>query len=159
MAQNKGQMAHSKEKTDFSDLVDEISTDERCLRMKQYTQHGNVSTYDHCMNVARTSYRLGKLLRLRLNEKELVRGAFLHDYFLYDWHHHDGRWHGFTHSDSAARNAAEDFDISPREENIIKSHMWPLTLRHLPRSREAAIVCIADKLCSAKETLFQRGKH
>ena len=151
-------MGKTKEKTDFSALINEISTDERCLRMKQFTQHGNVSTYDHCFSVAEASYRIGKILHLKINEDELVRGAFLHDYFLYDWHHHDKPWHGFTHSRSAAENASRDFDLTPREENIIKSHMWPLTLRQIPRSKEAVIVCIADKLCSAKETIFQRRK-
>ena len=130
--------------------------------MKSFTQHGMTSVFEHTISVAKYSLKMANVLEkfgAKIDRRSLVRGAILHDYFLYDWHHHDGRWHGFTHSDSAARNAAEDFDISPREENIIKSHMWPLTLRHLPRSREAAIVCIADKLCSAKETLFQRGKH
>ena len=142
----------------FTELVDEFSRDERCARMKQFTQHGVVSTYDHCMDVAKTSYRLGKILHLNVREKELVRGAFLHDYFLYDWHSHDKQWHGFTHPATAAENAGRDFSLTPREKNIIESHMWPLTLRQIPRSKEALLVCLADKYCSAKETLFRRKR-
>ena len=138
------------------DLLEKIKDDPKTLRMKDYTQHGKVSTYDHCLDVAKTSYRLSRGLRLKVKEKELVRGAFLHDYFLYDWHHHDGKWHGFTHPDEAARNAKRDFDLTDTEEDIIKSHMWPLTLRQIPKSREAALVCIADKICSLKETLLKR---
>ena len=141
---------------DFSELVSELSNDDRCKKMKNFSQHGRINTYDHCMDVAKTSYRMGKKLHLHLNEDELVRGAFLHDYFLYDWHHHDKHWHGFTHAAEAASNAANDFDLTDREKNIIESHMWPLNLTRLPRSKEAALVCVADKVCSLKETLFYR---
>ena len=142
--------------TEFNDIIEKLKDDERCKRMEKYVQHGKVSTYDHCMSVAETSHRLGKLLHLKLDEEELVRGAFLHDYYLYDWHHHDGRWHGFTHSKKAAENAARDFDLSPKEKNIIKSHMWPMNISRIPKSKEAVLVCIADKYCSLKETLFHR---
>ena len=145
-----------KEQDHFSELVREISRDEKTLRMKEYVQHGKVNTYDHCYAVAKTSYRLGKMLHLRFRERELVRGAFLHDYYLYDWHHYEGRWPGLTHPGMAADHAGRDFQLSSVERDIIESHMWPLTIRKIPRSTEAALVCAADKLCSLRETLFDR---
>ena len=48
--------------------------------------------------------------------------------------------------------------LTRKEENIIRSHMWPLTFWHYPQSREAVIVCLADKIVSTKETLFKRKK-
>ena len=33
--------------------------------------------------------------------------------------------------------------------------MWPLTLFHMPTSKEALIVTIADKYCAINETLGQ----
>ena len=91
----------------------------------------------------------------------LLQGAMLHDYFLYDWHenHHDENgWHGFSHAETALRNAREDFDIDPQVAHIIHSHMWPLNITRIPRTREAWIVCIADKWVSGRETLFHRSK-
>lgn len=38
-------------------------------------------------------------------------------------------------------------------QHIITTHMWPLTLRFVPRSREAVLVCMADKYCSTLETV------
>ena len=36
--------------------------------------------------------------------------------------------------------------------------MWPLTFRHVPRCREAVIVCLADKYCAMVESMFQRSR-
>ena len=47
------------------------------------------------------------------------------------------------------------YDINDKEKEIIETHMWPLTITKFPKSIEAKIVCIADKLCSSKETIFR----
>ncbi|MGX8703383.1 MAG: HD domain-containing protein, partial [bacterium] len=91
--------------------------------------------------------------------RELVRAAFLHDYFLYDWHKQGDKFHGYHHPDIAADNALRDFELTKREENIIRSHMWPLTFRHLPKSREAYIVSLSDKIVSTRETIRGRKER
>ena len=49
--------------------------------------------------------------------------------------------------------------LSTLERNIILAHMWPLAL-HLPHSREAWVVSLADKMCATAEVvqLFKRMK-
>lgn len=140
-------------------LLKECLESHEARRMKNYIQHGSISTYDHCRNVVRVSYWLSARLRIRVDEKALARGAFLHDFYLYDWHDKDPshRLHGFSHPRQACQNARRYFKIGKKEAEIIRCHMWPLTLRHMPRSREALIVCVADKYCSLLETLFGRG--
>ena len=120
---------------------------------KNYIQHGDVTVFDHCIAVAEYSCRIAEFLHLSVNRKVLIRGALLHDYFLYDWHdkangHH---WHGFTHPGTALHNASEDWKLTPVEREIIKKHMFPLTPIP-PTCREAWLVCLADKICAAKET-------
>ena len=146
------------DETEFDRLFAEVNKDKKLNQMQAFIQHGQVTTYDHVIDVARMSYRINRKFRIGAREKELVRGALLHDYFLYDWHHWDGPLHGPHHPKVALKNARRDFSLTKREENIIRSHMWPLTLFHYPRTREAVIVCIADKICSARETLFARKK-
>ena len=133
-----------------------LAADPRTRQMTAFCQHGRVSTYEHCLNVAEMSLEIDEKLHANCQRQELVRGAMLHDYFLYDWHHWGGHGHGFSHAHQAAENAVRDFDISEIEKQIIESHMWPLNLSKLPRSREAWIVCLADKVCSLKETLTER---
>jgi len=142
----------------FSLLLQGWSDTEQAQQMRQYCQHGRISTYDHCISVARTSFWLNRRLHLGGDEAILVRGAFLHDFYLYDWHDCSDicRWHGFVHPAIALRNADARYALNDRERNIIASHMWPLTLRHVPRCREAAVVCLSDKTCSLRETLFCR---
>ena len=64
--------------------------DERLMKMKEYVQHGDVSTYDHAVLVAFYSCMLACRLRLKYDERALIRGALLHDYYLYDWHRERG---------------------------------------------------------------------
>lgn len=150
-----------------------LRQDPKVLSMKQFRQHGSTSTYDHVMRVARLSLAMDKHLHVGSDEQVLARAAVLHDYYLYDWHIYKKNWnrqmsseserlrnlfhkHGFTHPEVAMENADRDFSLNEKERNIIRSHMWPLTFFHVPRSREAVLVCIADKICTVGEAFHRR---
>jgi len=125
--------------------------------MKRFTQHGETTVFEHCVAVAKYSlliaYSLEKLFRIEIDKDSLVRGALLHDYFLYDWHEkgQGRRFHGFTHPGVALKNADRDFDLNEIEKDIIVKHMFPLT-PFLPSHRESFIVSLADKWCALAET-------
>ncbi len=135
----------------------DIILSDRGQQMKQFTQHGTTSVFEHCVSVAKYSllfsYFLEKTLRIKCDKTSLVRGALLHDYFLYDWHESDPshRLHGFTHPYAALKNASADFKLNDIEKDIICKHMFPLT-PFLPRFRESVIICLADKWCALCET-------
>ena len=125
-----------------------------------FIQHGSVSVHSHSIRVAECSLKLEKFLEklgIHCHERDLVRGALLHDYFLYDWHDPEPwhRLHGFRHPFFALRNAEDDFTLGERERNIIARHMFPL-VPVPPTCREAWIVCGADKLVALRETLDSR---
>lgn len=119
---------------------------------REFIQHGDVTVYAHVTSVARASLsfaeRLGRA-GISVDRASLLRGALLHDYFLYDWHDPDPshRLHGFRHPFFALARAEEDFELTPRERNIIVRHMFPL-VPVPPTCREAWIVCLADKWCA-----------
>lgn len=125
-----------------------------------FIQHGDVTVYAHVLSVARASLSAADVLAragVRIDRASLLRGALLHDYFLYDWHDPDPshRLHGFRHPFFALARAEEDFDLTPRERNIIVRHMFPL-VPIPPTCREAWIVCLADKWCALRETVAGR---
>lgn len=145
----------SRDRKHIHEILKTYQAQKEVQSMQKFVQHGHTSTYQHSMNVVRLSYWLNKRFHLHADEKALLVGALLHDFYLYDWHEKSTwhRWHGFSHPFRAAGNARKIFKINEKEKQIIESHMWPLTLRHMPVSREAVIVCLADKCCSVIETV------
>ena len=121
---------------------------------KEFIQHGTVSCYDHSLRVANISLGIARVVPFWVDKKSLIRGALLHDYFLYDWHVPDKthRLHGIFHARTALKNAGRDFKLNRIEQDIIKKHMFPLTITP-PKYRESWIDCCADKLCAAEETV------
>ncbi len=129
-------------------------------RMKKYKQHRNANTYAHCRHVTLKSIRFIQRTGIRADMEAVVRGAMLHDFYLYEATNADiTPWrHGWTHPETALGNAEKIFSLSPKEKNIIYSHMWPIRITHIPRCREAVIVNVADKVCAVQEMLFWRRK-
>lgn len=128
---------------------------------KSFFQHGTCSVYKHSVSVALESISIADRLGVHVDYKSLVRGALLHDYFLYDWHTHKNKipfTHGFTHPFTALKNAKEDFNLSRREIDIITHHMFPL-IPLPPLTKEGWIVCLADKLCAVHETVKRKKKR
>ena len=148
----------ARENTRMLELLRGVADDPHAQAMRLFIQHGTVTTYEHCLRVTRIAYWLNCRLGCGADEASLVRGAFLHDIYRYDWHDCSNitRWHGFKHPLIARYNAETIFHLNEMEKNIIQSHMWPLTLPWLPRCREAVLVCLADKMSSAWETLLER---
>ena len=70
----------------FKTYLEEIMQNKKFLKMNRYIQHGNTSCLLHSIAVAYFSYRVSKILKLNVHEEELIRGALLHDFYLYDWH-------------------------------------------------------------------------
>lgn len=152
---------HREIQRQIRESADDILQSYNFRRTRQHIQHGDMTVNEHVLNVARYSVELSERLHIPCHRKDLIRGSLLHDYFLYDWHEpHKGnplKLHGFFHPGIALRNALEEYNLTEREKDIIKKHMWPLTVVP-PMCREAWIVTTADKYCSLMETFhFHKG--
>ena len=144
---------------ELDSILSEIRSSKNVQKMNNFIQHGSVSTFEHCENVAKLSYLIDKCFLLHSDMNVLLTGAMLHDFYLYDWHEEgDGshHFHGFTHAKRALENAKKEFNIDDETGHVIYCHMWPLNLERLPMSKEAWIVCIADKIVSLQESFFRR---
>jgi uncharacterized protein len=136
----------------FCSYATPILQTENFNKSKEYIQHGTITVYDHCVAVAYYSLRVANRLRIRASRSRIVRGALLHDYFLYDWHlpHEPSGLHGYTHPGTALANAMKEFDLDKVERDTIARHMFPLTPIP-PRYIESLIVCLVDKVLSFGE--------
>lgn len=145
----------------FREVLREVLPAGRVAEMKRFISHSDITVYRHCIQVAFTAYTMAQKWNVKCDLRSLVRGALLHDYYLYDWHDPNKgfRWHGFKHHRFALGNAERDFDLNDKERNIIYSHMFPLTFWCLPRCREAWLVTLADKKVATKETARKYKKE
>ncbi len=141
----------------FGDTLTELLRTTRMEMSDRFIQHGDTSVLLHSAAVAYYSFKLSRRLKFAGQRRELLRGALLHDYFLYDWHHYNNEFgvHGFCHPATALGNARRDTEVTALEADIIAHHMFPLTPAP-PRSRSGWVICMVDKVCSLYET-FNRG--
>ena len=132
----------------------DILESENMYLLKKCIQHGNVSVYEHSLKVAYLSLKIAKILKIDVDKRSLVRGALLHDYFLYDWHtiNKNTRLHAWRHASRAYNNASEEFELNKIEKDIIIKHMFPINIIP-PKYTESVIVTIADKISATRETI------
>ena len=137
----------------FDSEIKSLLRDPRIRDLRKYSQHFGSNTLRHSLLVARASFNLAEKLGWKISEKELARGALLHDFYLYSTKDKEmsAFRHGTTHPMRAIRNADPYFGLTDKEKDIIQGHMWPLTLFHRPHSKEALLVCMADKQIATME--------
>lgn len=136
--------------------LDDLLLEADLNRASAFLQHGDTSVLIHCVAVAFYSMLALDILHVRYDRRALIRGALLHDFFLYDWHRRQRArrepMHAFSHPGCALQNARALVSLTPLEENIILRHMFPVTPVP-PKSREGLTVCLIDKLCALHESL------
>ena len=144
----------------FFDVVGRIYQTDEVQSLKQYEQHLEIDRLQHILGVAYLSYKICK--KLGWDYKSAANAAMMHDLVYYDWRDgFTGGWHklhGYKHPKLAEMNARELCgEISALESDIIKKHMWPLTVIP-PRYKEGFVVTFADKYCATREVLYSVNK-
>ena len=139
----------------FARCQQELFQNRYIRELDQFPQHGSLSRLEHCASVAYCSLWLSQVLRMRVDRESLILGAMLHDFFFYSWYDKEQRprFHGVRHAGIALQNAEECFVLNDKERNMILSHMWPLS-SHMPRSKEAVLICVMDKYCCLQELML-----
>lgn len=141
---------------EYLECVRELINHEMVKSMENYIQHNEIDCLVHSLYVSYNSYLVCK--RMGLDYRSAARGGLLHDFFLYDWHREKPYkgLHGLIHPFIALRNANKYFELNELKQDIIRNHMWPLTIT-LSKYRETYIVVAIDKYCAIMET-FSFGK-
>ncbi len=86
MKRNSKNLLHQKDvcgKHTLSKLIYEEAKDiinsTNFKKTRKHYQHGNKTVHGHCFDVAGCSLYLNRKFKLKCKEKDLVRGAMLHD--------------------------------------------------------------------------------
>lgn len=142
-----------KEDALFRQALSEMTNHPDVQILREIPQHKGSTTFAHCVSVTTKAYQLAKKWHIKVDIPTLVRGAMLHDFYLYDTETmpYSDYQHSLIHPKLALQNAEKYFTLSPKERNIILSHMWPIPGSPLPRSKEAWLISLADKLCAIQE--------
>ena len=136
----------------FTELIEDLLCTDSVQEMRKIPHHIGSSCFEHSMFVSYLSFRSAR--SLKLDYRAAARGGLLHDLYLYDAEERAAmdEHHWLQHPYIALANAMKICDLTPKESNIIVSHMWPLS-RIPPTSREAFIVNGVDKYCATAEAL------
>lgn len=138
---------------DYKSITNHILNNEEFMKIENIEHHG-LSRYEHSVKVSYYSYKIAKALKL--DYEETATGALLHDFFLSpeDRTKYERIISTFVHPKKAARNANDIFGITRKEEDIIKSHMFPVNLT-VPKYAESWIVNLVDKMVGTYEFAFK----
>ncbi len=151
-------------KLEFDSLVCDILEDEHFLETKKDLHHGS-SKYEHSVRVAKMSYKLGKFFHADI--ESLTRSALLHDFF-FGTRKEKAENSYLRHPLTAANNAKKYFNVTDKEAEDIKTHMFHHVVikkilpfinkeekasikEYKPKSKEGWIICASDLLVSILE--------
>ncbi len=133
---------------EFTKIVEDILTHEEFLKLQHELHHG-ISRFEHSVRVARMAYRMSR--KLGMDYERVTRAALLHDFYTdEDTKVYNSKETLKTHPSIALDNAKKYFDLDKMQENIIESHMFPIT-KKLPAYKESWLVSSADKIVATHE--------
>ncbi len=134
---------------EYLSLVKEIIIDKDFIKLKECIHHG-INRYDHSLKVSYQAYLYAK--KKGLDYKSIAVGGLLHDFFLNDEEYTVKKRvvSLFKHPSIALTNSKEKYKLSELEEDIIISHMFPISLK-LPKHKESWVVSLVDKKIAAEE--------
>ena len=130
-------------------IVNNILDNEEFMKIKKIEHHG-ISRFDHSLKVSYYSYKIAKILHL--DYEQTAVGGLLHDFFLSPENRtqKERMKSVFTHPKQAVEMARTQFELTKKEEDMIRSHMFPINLS-VPKYAESWIVSMVDKCVATNE--------
>ncbi len=132
---------------EFYSIVRPIIENKEFQKMRDVSHHG-ITRYDHSIRVAYFAYIV--LKTLHLDYKEATEAAMLHDFFTDEVCDLNKIAKLRRHPNHAVTNAKKYFELSEKQEDIIKTHMFPITFTP-PKYLESWIVDVVDDVAAIYE--------
>ena len=137
---------------EYLGIINHILRNDEFKKMNEIKHH-NTTRMNHSLKVSYYSYVIAK--SLKLDYEDVARGGLLHDFYTEEIRKckkikDKVLIFSTKHPNSAVINASNNFELSEKEVNIIKSHMFPVDYR-IPKYAESWIVSLVDKTLSFGE--------
>ena len=122
---------------------------------RKQIHHYRSTVASHSVQTAISGLRICRALRkfgIKVDMRSVVRTALLHDLGMIgrDDLYRNNYECCLRHPGNSAHISRQIWKgIDEKSVAAIKSHMWPLSL-HVPKTREAFVLCMADKAASIK---------
>lgn len=142
-------------KEEFSKIVAPFLDIEEFQKLKTIEHHG-ITRYDHSLRVAYHTYLVTKFLHL--NYKEATVAALLHDFFTDEVEEERSLSKLRKHPEHAVKNASKYLELSELQEDIIRTHMFPITFTP-PKYLESWIVDVVDDFASIYERSYSTKRQ
>lgn len=139
------------EDDDYLKIVQDLINTPEVQQLKNYIQHHDNDRYTHVIAVSYRSYVLAK--HMGMDAISVARAGILHDLFYYDWRtsHYSMSTHAFVHPLVAVDAAKKITTLTALEEEIIKTHMYPVGCGQRPSSKEAWLLDAVDDYEAIRE--------
>ena len=138
-------------KKEFDSLIDDIVNNKDFNKLNKELHHG-ITRYDHSMRVAKYTYVLGKLFKMKSTE-DANRAALLHDFYVdKDLNEKNGVKKLGIHPNVALSNSLKYYELNEMQQDIIKTHMFPCNC-DVPKYKESWLVSGVDKVIGTYEML------
>jgi uncharacterized protein len=138
------------ERKEFFNIVSDILENEHFQELKNEKHHGT-SRYNHSVRVAIKTYMVAR--SRGWSYVEITRAALLHDFYTNkDIKNVEPTKALVVHPKMAAKNAKKYFNVSKRVQDMIRTHMYPVT-SEMPKSKEALLISLIDKEVGTIEML------
>lgn len=139
----------------FYTYISDIFENEEIQKLANYKHHIYTTRLQHCLNVSYYNYLICNFFHL--NAVSAARAGLLHDMFYYnrkDYSKENGKKsHSAMHPEIAVKNAKEHFCLDQLECDIIEKHMWPMSIRRVPKYKESYVIVLVDKYCAILEVI------
>lgn len=140
---------------EFLYIIEHIMNNDEFMKLSTIRHHG-ITRLDHSLRVAYYSYLISKFLRLEYIQ--VTEAALLHDFFTDEVKDKNMILRLIMHPTVALENSKKYYRLSPMQEDIIKTHMFPVTFIP-PKYLESWIVDIIDDIASIYERVVSTKKE
>lgn len=132
---------------EYLDITEKCINNRKFKKLINEKHHYVTNRYSHNLEVSYRTYKVCKYLKL--DYKSATRAALVHDFFFDD--EFNNKISKLTkHPQVAFVNASKLYHLNEKEQNIIKSHMFPFG-GSIPKCRESVVVDLIDDYVSIKE--------